>query len=381
MFNLLLNVTQELGLPLKSDSFPKERDMRAGLQLYAQLNYCSRESQMAVGFLGRLLEEGNLGSLLLATINTIQGKTTREAAVWSGFRNFYPVLEKELGLQYGTILLAVASQEELEAILAKDWPYLDSHKEAVDACLQAHDCVGISNATKALTAAQASVLFSPSLVGSDDGGRPPFSLIPFCAYHGQLDTLGKKVPHFPYFSVCSKFSPTIVEGTLCHTIAPTGHKTKNGEQFGLVFVLDSNPVTPDPQLLENRLSSGDDKDSIMLDKLASRNEAEVYIPTLARFRGSGQGHFSLTGLKMITATRKFLEQRGSSGGCSLQSFDDCHRKHFLERLEVECGCIPFSLSLVISRKVSLSFETLSKVALVGWEFLHTGRLQVLHRTE
>ena len=377
MLKLLLDVTQELGFPSKPESFPKKQDLETGLQLYAQLNYCSWESKMAVGFLGRLLAEGNLGSLLLATINTIQGDATREAAVWSGFRNFYPVLEKELGLQYGKILLAIASPEELQAILAKDWPYLDSHREAVDACLQDHDCAGISNATKGLTASQASVLFSPSLVGYNED-KPPFSLIPFCAYQGHLDTLGEKVPNFPSFSVCSKFSPTIVEGTLCHTIAPTGHKTKNGEQFGALFVLDSNPVIPDPQLLQNQMSSGDDKDSIMLDKLASRNEAEVYIPTLSRFRGSGQGHFSLTGLKMITATRKFLERRGSAGSCSLQSYDDCHQENFLERLEVECGCIPFSLSLGLPHKVKLCSESLSTAVLAGREFLYTGRFQVLH---
>ena len=356
MFKWLLNITQELGLPSKPDRFPAKQDLEEGLQLYAELNYCSWESKMAVGFLGRLLEEDSLGSLLLATINTIQGDTTREAAVWTGFRNFYPVLEKELSLQYSKILLALASPEELNALLAKDWPYLDSHREAVDACLKEKDCDGISNATKGLTASQASVLFSPSLVGSDEG-IPPFSLIPFCAYQGQLDTLGQEVSHFPSSAVCSKFSPIIVEGTVCHTIAPTGHKTKNGEQFGAVFVLDSNPASPDPQLLQNQLSNGENKNSIKLDKLATRNEAEVYIPTLARFRGSGQGHFSLTGLKMITATRKFLEQRGSAGGCSLQSFDNCHREKFLERLQAKCSCIPFSLSLGIPQKVRFAFES------------------------
>ena len=137
MLKLLLNVTQELGLPSKPARFPKKQDIKAGLQLYAKLTYCSWESKLAVGFLGRLLEEGNLGSLLLATINTIQGDTTREAAVWAGFRNFYPVLEREFGLQYGKILLALASPEELQALIAKDWPYLDSYRETVDACL--HD--------------------------------------------------------------------------------------------------------------------------------------------------------------------------------------------------------------------------------------------------
>ena len=269
--------------------------------------------------------------------------STREVAVWAGFRNFYPFLERELGLYYGRILLALASPAELQALLDRDWPYLDSYKQAVDACLQERDCAGISNATKTLTTSHASVLFSPHLLDSEEG-LPPFSLIPFCAYQGQLGLLGKNVSHFPMMPICSQSSPTIVNGVMCHTLAPTGLETKQGEEFGAVFMIDSNPVTPDPDLMEEHVSSVNQEITWKSDALASRNEAEVYIPTLSRFKGSAQGDFALTGLKIISATKTFLERIGSSGGCSLQSFDECHEEMFLERLSKECGCTPFSLS-------------------------------------
>ena len=145
----------------------------------------------------------------------------RETNVWNGFRNFYPVLERKLGLEYGRILLALASPVELQALLDRDWPYLDSYRQAVDSCLGNEDCAGIGNATRDLTASQASVLFSPHLLESEEG-LPPFSLIPFCAYQGKLATLGKDVPHFPSMFVCSQSTPTIVDGTLCFNIAAKG---------------------------------------------------------------------------------------------------------------------------------------------------------------
>ena len=55
--------------------------------------------------------------------------------MWRGFHDLFPTLEEELGLEYGRILLASASPTELQAILARDWPYLDSFAEEVDTCL------------------------------------------------------------------------------------------------------------------------------------------------------------------------------------------------------------------------------------------------------
>lgn len=398
-FNWLADLADQLSLNTSLGFFPRKEDKEAGFKLFAELIYCSWESKMAVRFLERLLRTSNvstkslssssttpdpptvpktattttkssstttfpasepppkkssLGTLLLATINTIQGDSTREVAVWAGFRNFYPFLERELGLEHGKILLALASPAELQALLDRDWPYLDSHRQAVDACLQEGDCVGISNATQTLTASQASVLFSPHLLESEEG-LPPFSLIPFCAYQGQLDLLGQNVSHFPTMSVCSQSSPTIVDGMLCHTLAPSGLETKQGEEYGAVFMIDGNPVTSDPNLLEKYVSNGNEENTWKSDDSASRNEAEVYIPTLSRFKGPARGHFSLTGLKRISATRTVLEQIGSSGGCSLQSFDECHEEIFHERLSKECGCIPFSLSFGQPHQVGFFF--------------------------
>ena len=68
----------------------------------------------------------------------------KEPEVWRGFRDIFPILEEELDLEFGRILLASASPDELQAILARDWPYLDSFAEEVDACLDG-DCTKVAS--------------------------------------------------------------------------------------------------------------------------------------------------------------------------------------------------------------------------------------------
>ena len=73
----------------------------------------------------------------------------REPEVWRGFRDLFPILEEELGLEFSRILLASASPAELRAILARDWPYLDSFAEEVDACLDV-DCTRVATIVQEL---------------------------------------------------------------------------------------------------------------------------------------------------------------------------------------------------------------------------------------
>ena len=247
----------------------------------------------------------------------------------------------------------MASPAELKAVIDRDWPYLDSYRDSVDACLLREDCAGISDAIGKLTNTKISALLSPHLIESGEG-LPPFSLIPFCAYQDQLDILGQNVSHFPSMPVCSQSKPTIVDGTVCHTISPRGLKTTQGEKFGIVVILDSNPVMLDLNLVKKHVPAKQEtwKSSWSVDELGSRNEAEVYFPNLNRFKGPSQGQFSMSGMKIMTATKKFLDQRGSSGSCSVRSYDECHQEAYIDRVTNECGCTPFSLS-------SANFQTVN----------------------
>ena len=78
-----------------------------------------------------------------------QGDKVKEPEVWRGFRDLFPTLEEELGLEYGRILLASGSPAELQAILARDWPYLDSFADEVDTCLGG-DCTRVATIVQEL---------------------------------------------------------------------------------------------------------------------------------------------------------------------------------------------------------------------------------------
>ena len=95
-----------------------------------------------------------------------QGDKVIEQEVWKGFRDFFPILEDELHLQFARVLLASdadlnadylltmllqasGSPAELEAILARDWPYLDSYLEEVEQCLSG-DCARVSGVIERL---------------------------------------------------------------------------------------------------------------------------------------------------------------------------------------------------------------------------------------
>ena len=136
------NVAGELGFPINNDNLLiTKEDKATGLQLYSSLVYCSTERDRALAFLEKLIFNNSPATLLLATVNTIQLAQTKDNVVWKAFRDFYKVLEKELDLKYGRILMALASPEELRAFKARDWPYLDLYQTELDKCLQG-DCEG-----------------------------------------------------------------------------------------------------------------------------------------------------------------------------------------------------------------------------------------------
>ena len=346
----LRSLSVDLSLPSGSSStFPTEEDKAVGLELYFRLIYCSRESQEAINFVEKLMNTDNPATLLLATINTIQGDRTRDPAVWQGFRDFYLVLERQLGLQYGKILLAIASLAELRAMLARDWPYIDSYRRQVESCIEG-DCVGVEEIIGGLGTSLASSLFSPHLLDSGEAPQP-FALIPFCAYQGNLKTLGKEIPSMTS-PICSKFKSTILGGELCHHLKIGVPRTKYGEKQGIEIVLDSIPAMPNAGFeLSRKTILQYELHQQMNGELALTTQAKVYIPTLARFEGEGHGAFTLTDLKLMAGTERFLAKKDSVKGCSLQSYEDCHTEGFLKQVEEQCGCLPWSLSPALTHQV------------------------------
>ena len=113
--------------------YPSKGEMQRSLRVYFLLSQCSEENQKALQFINK--HKGSPGTLLQAIVNTLSKNLFQEKSTRVHFNEFYSVLERELELEHGKLLLALGSPAQLEAILEKELPYLDNYKTEVTACL------------------------------------------------------------------------------------------------------------------------------------------------------------------------------------------------------------------------------------------------------
>ena len=57
----------------------------------------------------------------------------------------YLALEEEFDLQYGKVLIALSSKDELEDMLDKEWPFFDKYLQEVILCLNGTTCGSMTN--------------------------------------------------------------------------------------------------------------------------------------------------------------------------------------------------------------------------------------------
>ena len=192
-------------------------------------------------------------------------------------------------------------------------------------------------------------LFSSHIVTSE-GIKAPFSLIPFCAYQGNLSTLGTRT-QIHSKPVCLAPQPSILQGQICYKIRMDGVQAVPRTGYSLQVLLDSEPSTPEANF---ELLIEDDHHSDMIedgDHPGTGMHADIYIPTLSKLRMEAVGTFSLSDIKQMTASEKFLAKDDSDKGCSEVAFEDCQSERFLENVQEICKCIPWQISSVLETKV------------------------------
>ena len=64
--------------------------------------------------------------------------------------------------------------------------------------------------------------------------------------------------------------------------------------------------------------------------------ADIYLPTLSKLRTAAVGTFSLSDIKQMTASEKFLSKEDSDKGCSKMAFEECQSERFLENVQETC---------------------------------------------
>ena len=196
----------------------------------------------------------------------------------------------------------------------------------------------------------AEALFSSHLV-SPKRENAPFSLVPFCAYHGNLSTMGTRTSVHSK-PVCLASEPIILHGQICYKLLMDNIEVSPKPGHSLQLFLDTEPATPDAHF---ELSGEDDHHGDMIedgDHIDLGVHADIYIPTLSKLRAEAVGTFSLSDIKQMTGSEKFLEKKDFAKGCSEVDFEECQSQKFLENVQKDCNCVPWQLSTVLDLKVS-----------------------------
>ena len=201
-----------------------------------------------------------------------------------------------------------------------------------------------------LTVAEAS-LNPPNLVDSQ-GNFTPSALVPFCAYDGDMNITGEYIPGLD-IPICNKFKPFLLDGQLCYAIdmkAILDEKvTRPGRGFGLTLAIDQMETTTEQgsDNFEATLQGGRLYTKIDIQEFSS----SIHLNNLVRYTDSRSGLYKMSVLKKMTGSKGFLSLADTTKGCQITEQLECERKKYLEKVQIQCGCLPWTLAPILASKV------------------------------
>ena len=167
-----------------------------------------------------------------------------------------------------------------------------------------------------------------------------------------MTLLGQASQDLP-FTACSQFQPTVLDGQLCHYMDL--HKlddfiSKSGSENGLLVIID--PGSEETESSKDEAMS-ENKNIVMELKVsgAGSSSAMIHMNTLARFSDLTSGSYAMLGLKLMTGTNSFMDRPDDFKQCQVEAFEHCHTKMYTVEVQIQCGCVPWSLRNVLHLKV------------------------------
>ena len=119
---------------------PNEEDMKKGLRMYFATVFCSNTPKQLYKFFSNLVSTQTPKTLLLALVNTIISGNVREFSEKEQLNKFYNTIDEIFKLEYGNILLASSSKDDLKKIFDNEWPFFENHTEMVKECFLGGSC-------------------------------------------------------------------------------------------------------------------------------------------------------------------------------------------------------------------------------------------------
>ena len=134
------------------------------------------------------------------------------------------------------------------------------------------------------------------------------------------------------FPLCSSFLPTLLDGQLCYKLTLNG-TSGQGKQNELMLVLDYNEgqsiLTPHNQI----------KKAMSSVESIQGESAKIHIGTLSPFVSFGEGIYTMTDVKRMTAKDDFLSMPLAERQCEVELFEDCRTRKLIEK----CSCVPWEV--------------------------------------
>ena len=172
------------------------------------------------------------------------------------------------------------------------------------------------------------MILHPPHLRDKEGNAVPEALIPFCAYAGNMTSMGEYAFDME-FPACNKFTPTLYDGKMCYALK-LDQKAKRGKGYGLWLLMD-----PGTKILAEDYDSNQEEDVgyVSTREVIPTNYISYNINTLTRYSDSRAGMYILSALKRKTVTEDFLGLPDSTTGCQNEAEDLCRSNHDNDGME------------------------------------------------
>ena len=156
------------------------------------------------------------------------------------------------------------------------------------------------------------------------------------------------------FPVCNAFEPKIIEGEHCYAldlktlVSSSSLETKAGRGNGLLLAID-NGIAVEPQGDKNNIEFK--KDFLRTELVSTGKRARLHILTSHVYEDSRPGVYMMRNLKQMSGTDNFLAMADDVKKCQIEREEDCRGRLYLQEVQKTCGCLPWSLSPLVTEQV------------------------------
>ena len=126
-----------------------DEDIETGFMMFSAIVYCSEPVALSQ-FLHSLLTDHSPRTIIKATVNTIQSNVIKTQMTKTMMNQFYLALDKVIHFEFGKLILATSSPEQVMNMLDNDRPYFSHFLKDIDQCFKNASCQRINDQLKSL---------------------------------------------------------------------------------------------------------------------------------------------------------------------------------------------------------------------------------------